>query len=179
MTLIDFLHHLIADEEHVELGDLLDALLTHPSTHTKTSDWARAMMMKTYISEVASLSSQEKGLHYFVGGITEERLQNFNINTISQTMSAGAPCLWELIGGLLMADVDLKSRREKRRQEHAVKKGGQADTDVDSQSTDDRSWEFLDQSIPIIDNNDDIPENIVELEEQCEEGLATIVSHIR
>ena len=78
-----------------------------------------------------------------------------------------------------MADVDLKLWREKRQQEHAVKKGGQADTDVDSQSTDDRSWEFLDQSIPIIDNNDDIPENIVELEEQCEEGLATIVSHIR
>ena len=96
---------------------------SHPSTHTKTSDWARTTMMKTYISEVASPSSQEKGLHYFVGGITEERLQNFNINTISQTMSAGAPCLWELIGGLLMADVDLKSRREKR-QEHAVRKGG-------------------------------------------------------
>ena len=40
MTLIDFLHHLIADEEHVELGDLLDALLTHPSTHTGASNWA-------------------------------------------------------------------------------------------------------------------------------------------
>ena len=102
MTLIDFLHHHIADEEHVEhvqLEDLLDALLTHPFTHTKTSDWARATMMKTYISEVASLSSQEKGLHYFVGGITEERLQNFNINTISQTMSAGAPLESSLIAG--------------------------------------------------------------------------------
>ena len=72
---------------------------------------------------VASLSSQENGLYYFVGSIIEEKLRNVDINTISQTMSAGAPCLWELIGGLLMADVDLKSRREKR-QEHAVRKGG-------------------------------------------------------
>ena len=44
MTLIDFLHHHIADEEHVEhvqLEDLLDALLTHPSTHTGASNWVR------------------------------------------------------------------------------------------------------------------------------------------
>ena len=95
-------------------------------------------------------------------------------------MSAGALCLWELIGGLLMANVDLKLRREKR-QEHAVKKGWRTDTDVDSLSTDNRSWELLDQSVPIIDNNEDIPANIVELEEQCEEGQAAIVtqSHIQ
>ena len=96
-------------------------------------------------------------------------------------MSAGALCLWELTGGLLMANVDLKLRREKR-QEHAVKKGWRTDTDVDSLSTDNRSWELFDQSVPIIDNNEDIlPANIVELEEQCEEGLAAIVtwSHIR
>ena len=109
-TLVDILH-LITDTEHVEnVQDLLNALLAHPSTHTKTSDWARATMMKTYISEVASLSSQEHGLHYVVRGITEEKLRSFEISTISQVMSAGAPCLWELIGGLLEADGNLKSR---------------------------------------------------------------------
>ena len=114
-TLVDILH-LITDTEHVEnVQDLLNALLAHPSTstHTKTSDWARATMMKTYISEVASLSSQEHGLHYVVRGITEEKLRSFEISTISQVMSAGAPCLWELIGGLLEADGNLKSRRDK------------------------------------------------------------------
>jgi len=34
-------------------------------------------------------------------------------------MSEGAPCLWELIGGLFMADEDLKSWR----QHQAAKKG--------------------------------------------------------
>ena len=38
-------------------------------------------------------------------------------------MSAGALCLWELIGGLLMADVDLKSRRENDKN-MLSKKGG-------------------------------------------------------
>jgi hypothetical protein len=119
-TLVD----LIADKEHVEnVQDLLDALLAHPSTHAKTSEWARATMVKTYTSEVASLSNQEHGLHYIVGGITEEKLQAFDIDVVSQTMSAGAPCLWELIGGLLVADTDLKSRRDKRR-EQAAEKGG-------------------------------------------------------
>jgi hypothetical protein len=182
MSLVDILQRIIADKgldqiEHVH--ELLDVLLAHPSTHTKTSDWARALMVKTYMSEVASLSGQEHGLHYIVGGITEEKLRSFDINTVGQTMSAGAPCLWELIGCLLAADADLKLRRDKWRKQVA-KKGGQADSsDADSQITDERSWEFLDQTVPIIDNNEDIPENIVELEEQCEESLATIVSHIQ
>ena len=67
------MHHIIADIEDVQ--DLLNVLLAHPSTHTKTSDWARATMAKTYISEVTSLSIREHGLHYIVGGITEEKHQ--------------------------------------------------------------------------------------------------------
>ena len=53
MTLVELFDHLIGDVEHVEhVQDLLDALLAHPSTHTKTSEWVRATMTKTYISEV-------------------------------------------------------------------------------------------------------------------------------
>ena len=132
-------------------------------------------MAKIYISEVASLSSQEHGLHYIVGSITEEKLRSFDITTISQIMSAGAPCLWELISCLLVADEDLKSRWEKRR-DRAAKKGGHTSPDMDHPN--ERSWEFLDQSVPIVDDNEDIPENIIELEEECKEGLATIVSWI-
>ena len=79
MTLVDILHDLITDKhvEHVE--DLLNMLLAHPFTHTKTLDWAQSTMTKTYISEVASLSSQEHGLHYLVGGITEEKLQTHSV----------------------------------------------------------------------------------------------------
>jgi hypothetical protein len=66
---------------------------------------------------IAKGLNHERGLHYIVGGITEEleKLRSFDINTVIQTMSAGAPCLWELISSLLVADEDLKSRREKRR----------------------------------------------------------------
>ena len=93
-----------------------------------------------------------------------------------------SPCLWELIGGLLQADGDLKSCRDKRQEKGAkFEKKGQTGTDVDSQPTDhsERIWEFLDQSVPIVDNDEDIPEDVVEQEEQREEGLTTIVSHIR
>ena len=85
----------------------------HPAMHTKTLDWACATMVKTYMSEVASLSKQEHGLHYLVGVITEEKLQGSNINAISQTMSAGVLCLWASIGGLLVGNGDLKSCRDK------------------------------------------------------------------
>ena len=184
MTLVDIFHQLIADKEYVEnLQELLDALLSHPSTHTKMSDWACATMTKTYTSEVASLSSQEHGLHYLARSITEDKLRSFEINSISQIMSAGAPYLWELIGGLLEADGDLKLRRDKWR-EQAAKRGkegrtGPTGTDIDSQLTpaDERIWEFLDQSVPIVDNDEDIPEDVVKQEEQREEGLATIVSY--
>jgi hypothetical protein len=88
-TLVDLIGGVIADKEleHVEhVQDLLNALLAHPSTHANTSEWARATMVKTYTSEVASLSNQEHGLHYIVGGITEEKLQGFDIDIVSQTM---------------------------------------------------------------------------------------------
>jgi hypothetical protein len=193
MTLVNMLlHHLIAEKEHVNerVQDLLDALLAHPSTHTKTSDWARAITMKTYISEVASLSSHEHGLHYLVTGITEEKLRSFEIDTVTRIMSAGAPCLWELVGALLEANSDLNSRRDKLREQAAKKRSGgkkgpsrPTGTKVNSRptasTTDERIWEFLDQSVPVIDNNEDIPDDIVEPEEQSEEGLATIVSCFR
>ena len=114
MTLVDIFYHFIADKEHVEhVQDLLDALpvLAHPSTHTRMSDWARATTAKTYVSEVASLSGQEHGLHYIIGVITEESCE-----ASTSMLSAGAPCLWELIGSCLVADADLKSRRDKQRE---------------------------------------------------------------
>jgi hypothetical protein len=152
MSLVDVFHQLIADKDLVDhIQDLFDALLAHPSTHTKTSDWARATMTKTYMSEVASLSGQEHGLHYVTRGITEKKLQSFDINTISQAMSANARCLWELIGGLLMADADIKSRRERAAKKRARGRTGTGTDalDVDSQPThsptddSERSWEFL------------------------------------
>jgi hypothetical protein len=94
-------------------------------------------------------------------------------------MSASAPCLWELIGDLLKADKDLKSRRDKWREQTAkLEKGGrtgQTATDINSQPADDeRIWEYLDESVLVVDNDEDIPE---EQKKQSEEGLATIVSY--
>ena len=41
MNLVDILHYLIADKEHVDhIQDLLDLQLEHPFTHTKTLDWS-------------------------------------------------------------------------------------------------------------------------------------------
>lgn len=75
MTLVDIFQHLIADKEHVEhVQDLLDVLLAHPSTHTKTLDWARGTMAKTYTSEVVSPSGKENSLHYIMRGVTEDKL---------------------------------------------------------------------------------------------------------
>ncbi|KAG6816472.1 hypothetical protein H0H92_003050, partial [Tricholoma furcatifolium] len=78
-------------------------------------------MMKTYQSEIASLSRHDKGLHYMTTGITEEKLRSFDIDKISQIMSTNAPYMWELIDGLLAADAELQLKRDtwrRRKMQH-------------------------------------------------------------
>ncbi|KAG6904271.1 hypothetical protein DXG01_011280 [Tephrocybe rancida] len=181
-SLFDIIHQAIeVDSDANQVRDLLDALLAHPSTHRKTSEWARATTMKTYTSEVALLSCQDRGLHYMAGGISEEKLRSFDINDISQTMSAHAPCMWDLIDNLLVADPELKMRREKWRgqklqRKRAAKAGKDSTSTVANEEIgpEERSWDFLDQNVPIVDQEDDTPEDIVDQDEQREMSLKTI-----
>ncbi|KAG6805020.1 hypothetical protein H0H92_001124, partial [Tricholoma furcatifolium] len=110
-------------------------------------------MMKTYQSEIASLSRHDKGLHYMTTGITEEKLRSFDIDKISQIMSTNAPYMWELIDGLLAADAELQLKRDtwRRRKMQHQKGSKDANEHVDSEE---KYWEFLDEGVPIIDEQD-------------------------
>ncbi|KAG6822731.1 hypothetical protein H0H92_012757 [Tricholoma furcatifolium] len=155
----DILQSLTADDGRLE--ELLDALLMHPFTQKKTLVWAHSTMTKTYQSEIASLSRHDKGLHYMTKGITEEKLRSFDIDKISQIMSTSAPCIWELIDGLLTADAELQLKRDtwQRRKMQYKQDSRDADEQVDPEE---KYWEFLDEGVPIIDEQDDEPEDLTE-----------------
>ncbi|KAG6848383.1 hypothetical protein H0H93_000710 [Arthromyces matolae] len=148
------------------LDEILDILAKHPSTSKQLSKWAHAVTTRTYMSEIATLSRQENGLHYLASGITEEKLQSFEIENISEVMSKTAPGVWELFSRLLTADTQLQSRRERRRRQgqEKVDSGGKesviSDVDMEPSHADERYWEFYDEIVPIVEEDEDEPEDV-------------------
>ncbi|KAG6822804.1 hypothetical protein H0H92_012508, partial [Tricholoma furcatifolium] len=167
----DILQSLTNEDSRLEA--LFDSLLMHPLTHKKTSDWAHNTMMKTCQSEIASLSRHDKGLHYMTKGITEEKLHSFDVDMISQIMSTNAPYMWELIDGLLAADAELQLKRDtwRRRKMQPQQDSKDADEHVDSEE---KYWEFLDEGVPIIDEQDDEPEDLADQGDRKEQNLKTM-----
>ncbi|GLB39303.1 hypothetical protein LshimejAT787_0604650 [Lyophyllum shimeji] len=146
-------------------------------------------MKVAYASEILSLTRRDSGLHYIAQGITEDRLREFEIEDITKQMSSHAPLVWELLDELFSANPRLRYKREwgrKRAQEAAVAKrkpckkvadfreadeqiGGVADDDDEAEYL-----EFLDESVPIVDADEDEPEDMSDQVEQRENALITI-----
>ncbi|KAG6823040.1 hypothetical protein H0H92_011605, partial [Tricholoma furcatifolium] len=106
-------------------------------------------------------------------GITEEKLHSFDVDMISQIMSTNAPYMWELIDGLLAADAELQLKRDtwRRRKMQPQQDSKDADEHVDSEE---KYWEFLDEGVPIIDEQDDEPEDLADQGDRKEQNLKTM-----
>jgi hypothetical protein len=146
---------------HIE--DLLNTLYRHNPIHEQVSTWAHTTMKAIYTSEILSLTQPKSGLHYTAKGMTEDKMGKFDIDDITEHMSADAPLLWELLGKLLSAD---PLRRQTWRKQDLTQK---------QEREDDVYWEFLDQTLPIVEENQDEPEDILDQVEQRHSSLIAIV----
>ena len=179
---------------HVE--NLLDELHGHELMHEKVSAWVHMTMKRLYTAEILMLTRPDAGLHYVAKGITEDKLCEFNIDNIIEQMSADAPLVWELLGELLSADPHLQYKRDwtrKQAQEAAAAKRwphqetstGSSNNheleDVDMNDNtnlddDEQYWNFFDESVPIVEEDEDEPEDIVDQVRQRRESKIEIVS---
>jgi hypothetical protein len=105
-------------------------------------------------------------------------------------MSANAPLVWELLDELLSADPHLRYKQDwarKQAQETAAAKRRPQGTssnnnhhDVNMINTpnldnDEQYWEFFDQSMPIVENDEDEPEDILDQVERRHVSKIAIV----
>jgi hypothetical protein len=174
---------------HIE--DLLEALHGHNLTCQKVSAWAHATMKTAYTSEILSLTRPDSGFHYIAKGITEDKLHEFDIDDITEQMSVDAPLVWELLDELLSADPHLRYKRvwARKRAQEVKQQRQQGDSrsrnnDVDmhddqlniASNNDEKYWEFFDESVQIVEENEDDPEDILDQVEQRHSSLIAIVS---
>ena len=174
------------DDIILHIIPMLETLLAHPAMESTMLKWAHGIAKKTYTSEVALLSSQKHGLHYMTRGMTEEKLKSFDTKGISILMSTIASCTWELLGELLVADMGLSTQCVKLREQaekSETKRGNKGQgTDKDMQQdshpemAEEWTWQFLDQSIPLVTDGENEPEDIFDQVAQCKASLNMIVS---
>jgi len=166
------MHHVF-----LRIEDLLETLHGHELIHKKVSAWAHTVTKRTYVTEIHLLTRPDASLHYIARGITENKLREFDIDDITEWMSTNAPRVWNLLDGLLTADPHLQHKQDwaqKQAQEVAAMKrrprqGNSSNShDIDMQASTDHEeyWEFLDQSVPIIEEDEDEPEDILDQVEQ-------------
>jgi len=179
----------VVHDVSLRVEDLLKKLHGHQLMCEKVSGWVHATMKAMYTVEILSLTWPDAGLHYIAKGMTENQLRKFNINNIIERMSADAPLVWELLDELLSADPHLRSKQDwarKRAQEAAAAKrrphkgtsrrNSDSRIDVGTSLDDDEYWEFVDQSVPIVEEDEDEPEDVLDQVKQQHESKIAIVS---
>jgi hypothetical protein len=145
-----------------------------------------------YTVEIRLLTRPDAGLHYIAKGMTESKLREFNIDNIIEQMSTNAPLVWGLLDELLSADPqhqykwnwDWKQAQEAAAAKQQPRQGASSSNShddvnmIDSTNLDDdeQYWQFFDQTVPIVEKDEDEPEDIIDQVERRHASKITIVS---
>ena len=168
-----------------DVENLFDKLHGHKQLHEKVSAWVHTTMKTMYTAEILSLTQPDAQLHCIAKGMTENKLCEFNIDNIIKQMSVNTPLVWELLDELLSADPDLRYQRSwarKRAQETAAAKRrppqGTSSNSHNDINDDEQYWEFFDESVPIVEEDEDElqAEDIVDRVERRHESKIVMVS---
>ena len=141
-----------------------------------------------YTAEIWLLTRADSGLHYIAKEMTESKLREFNIDNIIEQISTSAPLVWKLLDELLSADPhhwyrrdwDQKQAREAAAAKQRPHQGASHDDVNMTESTNladhEPYWQFFDQSVPIVEEDEDEPEDIVDQVERQHASKIKIVS---
>ena len=88
---------------HHRTGDVLDLWSEQFPSETRT--WALQVARETYRAEVITLIHPHAGFHFRATHAYLEQLENFSMVDMGKKIKEVAPCLWELLGVLLDANL--------------------------------------------------------------------------
>ncbi|KAH9911456.1 uncharacterized protein B0H18DRAFT_1128681 [Fomitopsis serialis] len=109
----------VVDEAIENIGNnLVNILLVfheNPRVHDSMSASIHRLAKTMYMSELASVSKKEAGMHFNAHWATEADLEGFELVGLVEKLTSLAPHVCDLVDGLLSADPVLTRRRHKRR----------------------------------------------------------------
>ena len=183
--------------DHVEL--CLEAFRYSTLTADTTSKWVFQVARQGYISQIQVLTRKENGFHFYAKKTTEEKLKQFSVDKVSKKMAELVPDLWNLLEGVLAADPNSMQRRAKQMPNEksgpSLRSTGVRDGDIEMQDvtihdvemqepedSDNRSSGWIDRDVdaetqvPLVGDDEDVPEDLLDQLNHQESALATIVS---
>ncbi|KAG6808473.1 hypothetical protein H0H92_004012 [Tricholoma furcatifolium] len=180
---VELLHSNIVTYEYIftnlsspAVHELLNTLQNNSNTKSTLLSYAHTIMKETYASEIQSLSKREAGFHFDTLKTTEKKLREFDMEGTARKISEGASLVWDLLDRLFLADLHLSTRRDRRKSQRELKKTGDDTQRVQEQpeNSDDEYWTFYDESVPLVDEGDDEPEDLVDLAKERQKRLITV-----
>ena len=153
------------------------------------SNWVISQAMKIYKKEMTNLTSKESGFHFLTAKMTQDQLQNFDVEDFMTWIMVIAPELWKLMETLHAANSRINHQRawtQKRskkvcdgKEERQKRKGPEGDIEMADVQLE-TAWELDDEvnEFELVGEEDDEPEDIQEQATTRFETLARIVSWI-
>ncbi|KAF8335505.1 hypothetical protein F5887DRAFT_1079146 [Amanita rubescens] len=93
---------------------LLDELLYRDKE--KVLSWAKCVVSEQCKAEVVDLLKNKSTLHLAANDVAEDKIQSFDIKTITLTYQSALPCLWYILCQVLNAETRAKYMRDYSRQ---------------------------------------------------------------
>ena len=76
---------------------MLDSFLQNEMIHFTVSNWVILQSIKIYKKEMSNLTSKKSGFHFLTAKMTQEQLENFDVEDVMKRMMVIAPYLWKLM----------------------------------------------------------------------------------
>ena len=157
-----------------------------------TSKWAIKFAQDTYQSQVFLLTRKPSGFHFLAKNMTQDQLKSFSIEETANKMEELAPDLWRLFGILLSADPRLNYNKHRTRNQASSggspkRQQGQYGMDDGDIEVQDHNYEDLDDeqwvddgedAVPLLEDGDDEPEDLEDLEKEKVDAIIVIVSKL-
>jgi hypothetical protein len=94
--------------------------------------WAHTYVTQRYAAQISVLVKKDSGLRFGARHMTEDRIRDIDIITLSQRIASRAPDLWQLLDVMLSGDAVANNQWVKMRENRTRMKKTKAKVPVDS-----------------------------------------------
>ena len=101
------------------------------SSCEELTKWAHTYVTQRYAAQISVLVKKDSGLHFGARHMTEDRIRDIDIITLSQTIASRAPDVWQLLDVMLSGDALANNQRVKIREKRTRMKKTKANAPVD------------------------------------------------
>ena len=158
---------------------ILQLLLREQGTEGMMADWAVSAVKDVCTREIVQLANRKAGFHFLVQKTQYKQLKDTEIHNMADKMERAAPMVWNLVDVLLSADpkrvyqCEWTQKKAKRQWENNTTMSSSREVEGDSDEED--YFQYFNE-IPLMNENEDEPEDLKQQAVECHNTILEIVS---